>query len=233
MSSWQLIHQRGSPCYAGGRTSAPTTIYIYMRFHSHTISLISALDCFGTISAFISTWLYARISIFAWPIGLVAMIIDTGLYFKKGIYGDVFLQLIYIITTFYGWWQWLYGGEKRTKLPITSVTPKAAMTLTGISLIGVAILVFCLKNYTNSQIPYWDAATTTICLIAQWMMCRKIIQCWVLWFITDASYAILYFYKHIPYHAGLQIIYLVMAVVGYLNWRKFSRLCQVDCVDLT
>lgn len=202
-----------------------------MKFHFHTFSLIGALDFLGTVSAFASTWFYTRINALAWPIGLIAIIIDTGLYFKKGIYGDVFLQFIYIGITFYGWWQWLYGGEKRTKLPVTSISPKMAMILSGISLISVVILTFLLKNYTNSQIPYWDAVTTTICLIAQWMTCRKIIQCWILWFIADASYAILYFYKHIPYHAGLQVVYLSMAVVGYLHWRK-TKLTQDDEAEL-
>mgnify|MGYP000713545896 CR=1 FL=1 len=68
--------------------------------------------------------------------------------------------------------------------------------------------------------PYLDATTTVLSLIAQWMVCKKIIENWILWFVVDAIYVFLYFYKDIPAHGVLLIIYLGLAVAGFIRWRK-------------
>src|SRR5262249_54177869 len=88
-----------------------------------------------------------------------------------------------------------------------------------IALLGILLMAQGLKWTTDSTIPYWDASTTILSLIAQWLLCIKIIHCWILWFIVDALIAILQFYKGLPFHSALHWLYLFMAVVGYYRWR--------------
>jgi len=59
-----------------------------------------------------------------------------------------------------------------------------------------------------------------VSLIAQWLMCRKIIETWSLWFFVDACYVGMHYLKGIPMHALVSCIYLGMAIVGYLLWQK-------------
>lgn len=185
--------------------------------------MIHYLDFIGAIFAFISTIAYIRISPLAWPIGLIAIGIDIFLYWQKGIYGDMALQSIYLSMTFYGWYSWLFGGINKSELPITSLTPILAKLLAITAVIATTITFILLKELTNSQIPLLDATTTILSLIAQWLICRKIIQCWHLWFIIDALYCGLYIFKGIPAHASLQIMYLGMAIAGYYSWRKQKK----------
>lgn len=178
------------------------------------------LDVIGTIFGFMSTICYIRINPLAWPIGLVAIICDMILFAKKGIYGDLGLNGIYLIMTIYGWYNWKFGGTNKTELPITNITPAIIKQLRIITLTGIILLALILKFFTNSQVPYLDAITTILSLVAQWLICRKIIQCWHLWFLVDAIYVGLYFYKGIPAHAFLNIVYLSMAITGYYSWKK-------------
>lgn len=184
------------------------------------MTYIHVLDFVGSIFSFLSTICYIRISTLAWPLGLVSICIDIVLYSRKGIYGDVGLHCIYLCMTFYGWWQWKHGGKNRTQLPITNLDYKNSLFLALLFLVGVIGLSSFLRFYTDSQVPYWDAITTCLSLVAQWLTCRKIIQTWHLWFIVDALFAGMYAYKGIPFHASLQLFYLGLAVVGYLNWKK-------------
>ena len=77
-----------------------------------------------------------------------------------------------------------------------------------LSIGGIFATAQLLKNFTDSQIPYLDAITTVLSWIAQWMICKKIIETWFLWFVVDVIYVGLYFYKGIPAHGILLMIYL-------------------------
>jgi nicotinamide mononucleotide transporter len=181
---------------------------------------MNILDIIGAACAFLATIAYIKISLWAWSIGLVAILVDIFLYYQKGIYGDMLLQLIYLIFTLYGWYQWKFGGNKHQGLPITSINAKQVLLLIFIAIVGTYTIFYGLCNYTDSQIPFWDAITTTLSLIAQWMVCRKIIENWFLWLVVDSMYLGIYFHKNIPMHALLQLIYFAMAIIGYWYWRK-------------
>ena len=182
--------------------------------------MIELLDLSGSVLAFTSTVFYVRINPLAWPVGLLAILIDISLYFKKGLFGDTCLNGVYFILTLYGWYRWKFGGKSRSELPISSINKKLALKLLLIASIGIYAAFFILSRYTNSKVPLWDATTTILSLIAEWMICNKIIQNWILWFLVDSMYVGLYFYKGIPIHGTLNIIYLFMAVSGYLKWKK-------------
>ncbi len=182
--------------------------------------MIETLDITAATFGFIATIFYIKINKHAWPLSLVAILIGMFLYMHKGLYGDFMLHCIYLISIFYGWYEWRHGGKDKKEIPISSLSAKLTLLLTIIAIVGIAGLSAFLKYKTNSQVPYLDATTTILSLIAQWMICRKIIQCWFLWFFVDFMFTGLYFYKGLPAHGVLNTIYLGMAVAGYINWRR-------------
>ncbi|MCK4608783.1 MAG: nicotinamide mononucleotide transporter [Gammaproteobacteria bacterium] len=181
--------------------------------------MISIFDLFGAVCSFTSTIFYMRINVLAWPIGLLSSSINIFLCLNKALYGDAGLHGIYLILTLYGWYQWKFGGQNHAELPISTISRQLFSKLMVIALIAIFSLVLVLKHYTNSQIPVWDATTTVLSLIAQWLMCRKIIETWVLWFFIDAMYGGIYIFKGLPFHGGLQLIYVGMAVIGFWHWK--------------
>lgn len=187
------------------------------------ITLINSLDIIGAIFSFISTIFYIRASTHAWPVGLIAISMNIFLYVMTGLYADVAKENIYWISSIMGWYWWLRGGTNKEKLPITHLTAQHGLVLSTIAGFSICILTFILIHFTNSQVPYWDAITTVLSLTAQWLICRKIIECWILWFIVDALYTGLYFYKGLPAHGVLLVVYTVMAIIGYAVWSAQSR----------
>ncbi len=177
-----------------------------------------SLDISGAICDFIATVLYAKASIYAWPIGIISIFVNGWLYFKGGLYGDMTIQAVYLVSSLYGWYEWLYGGKEHHELTVSYITFKHAALLTLIGACGFVASVFLLTHYTHSQVPYWDAATAVLSLLAQWLMCRKIIETWIVWFVVDAMYVFLYFYKNMPAHSIILFIYLGLAIVGYVRW---------------
>lgn len=185
-------------------------------------SLIHPMDIAGSIFSLLSTVYYVKADKLAWPFGLVAILINIFLYGITGIYGDTVLEFIYLLSTFYGWYYWTKGKNKKA-LPITNITFQHSLILIILSTISIYVVSKCLIHFTNSQVPYWDAITTVLSLCAQWLTCRKIIQTWIVWFIVDAMYVGLYFYKGIPAHSILLLIYLGLAIAGYLRWYRLMK----------
>ncbi len=178
------------------------------------------LDPLGSILSVISTIFYVRASQLAWPIGLLATCVNGSLYFITGLYADMSLEGIYFISMFYGWYQWRYGGKKKTEKKIGNLSLAHGFILLIIGLVTFTLVAYLLGHYTPSKVPYWDAGTTVISLIAQWLTCRKIIETWIVWFVVDGMYVYLYFHKGIPFHALHSLLYLGMAVAGYAYWQR-------------
>ncbi|PMB55017.1 nicotinamide riboside transporter PnuC [Coxiella endosymbiont of Rhipicephalus microplus] len=183
--------------------------------------LLHILDIAGAIFSFFSTVFYVKAYKWAWTLGTIATVINIVLYGLTGIYGDMALTGIYFLSMFYGWYQWTRHKKSET-LVITNLTVSLALILSVVAFFGTLIMAELLKHFTNSQVPYIDSITTILSLIAQWMICKKMIETWFLWFVVDALYVGLYFYKGIPAHSILWVIYLGMAIAGYLHWWKFK-----------
>lgn len=179
------------------------------------------LDILGSLFSFLATIYYIKANKVAWPISFMAILCNCVLYFYLGIYGESALEILYLCSIFYGWYLWARGNNEQTdSIPITNIQLNHLILLIILGALGFFLLSYSLVHFTNSKVPYLDAITTVISLIAQWLICRKIIECWIAWFMVDAIYIGLYLYKGIPAHCVLLTVYLFMAVLGYVHWRK-------------
>ena len=77
-----------------------------------------------------------------------------------------------------------------------------------------------LTNFTDSTVPYIDAFTTSLSIVAMWMLARKYVEQWLVWIVVDAVSAGLYFYKGIPFYGVLYAIYTAVAYFGYRRWLR-------------
>lgn len=182
------------------------------------------LDFFGACFSLISTYFFIRIDKRAWSIGSLAVILNIWLYFQKGIYADMILESGYLVTLLFGWRMW--NKEKtQTKPAIQSLNVLQGLLITLVFMLLFISIYLMLIYFTDSTVPFLDALTTALSLIAQGLMCFKFIETWIIWFIVDAIYAVLYAQKEIPFHCLLMIIYTLMAGSGFYHWTKL-RIAQ-------
>lgn len=162
----------------------------------------------------------ARQHVWNWPIG-VANVVLLGLVFMAvGLYADAALQVIYVILGLYGWWQWLYGGAGRTRLTVRRTGRAEWAVLAGSGIVTVAALTFALAAWTDSTVPFWDALTTALSLVATYGQTRKLVESWWLWIAADLVYIPLYAYKGLYLTSALYVIFLALCVSGLLAWRS-------------
>ena len=179
------------------------------------------IEIFGMLSALLYLYFSIKQNIFLWPLGIITSALYIYVFFVSKFYADMGLQVYYLVISIYGWYYWIYGKKKETgKLPVTVLNFK----LWVLSLIAIAVLflfiVFILKKFTDSELPYWDSFTTSASIVATWMLAKKKIDNWLLWIVVDSVSAGLYWHKELYVTFVLFIVYTTMAVVGYIQWRK-------------
>jgi len=98
---------------------------------------------------------------------------------------------------------------------------KQAIVLTVISAALVATIGYVLANYTNSATPpYLEALASSLSIVATWMLARKILEQWLVWIFVNLFSAVLNFWCGIYLYSALFVVYGVMSVVGWFNWKN-------------
>lgn len=179
------------------------------------------LDTLGTILGFIYLILEFRTSVWMWVVGSIMPAIYIVVLYKAGIYADCGMEVYYFLAGIYGLIIWLRGKTETGTIVSISHTPRKLWPRLSLLFIilFVAIAAF-LRECTDSRVPYIDSFTTTLSIIAMWMLSRKYIEQWWVWFVVDAVSSGLYIYKGIYGRSILYAIYTIMAIYGWYTWQK-------------
>ncbi len=162
--------------------------------------------------------------ILTWPTGLLTSLLYIVVFFQSGFYADMGLQVYYVAISIYGWYFWLRGSNKKAASGETvrpGKIPKKALIYSIFATIAIYFgLLFILLNFTDSTVPYMDSLTTALSITATWMLAKKYIEHWLIWIFVDLLSAGLYAYKELWPTVVLFVVYTLMAVLGYKEWKK-------------
>jgi len=180
---------------------------------------MNALEYVAAFFGIVSVYLSVKQNIWSWPTAIVNVGLYTFVFHASRLYADMGLQVIYVIVSFYGWYQWLYGGKNRTELKVSRTPPKLAVILACIGVSFALLLGTVLHRTTNAALPYLDSLTTSTSLVAQWMMTKKLLENWIVWVAVDVVYIGMFISRSLYPTAGLYLVFLVLSVTGYRQWR--------------
>ena len=196
--------------------------------HLHSSDLLGFVsanwkEILGFLTGAVCVWLLVKENIWNWPIGIANNIFYIVIFTQSGLYADAGLQFVYIAISIYGWWNWLHGGRNRSELNVTRVTPSSLSGYLAIAGCSTAVLFWILHRFTDSTVPLADGLTTALFLTAQYMMSRKVVENWWFWIVGDTLAIALYIYKHLYLTSALYAIFLVMCIMGLVEWQKSAR----------
>lgn len=178
------------------------------------------IEIAASVIGIIGVWLTAKENILCWPAGLINVILSLYVFFNSRLYADVLLQVFYLVMTLYGWYNWLYGGEKRSKLKIRKINKTELISILIIGFTAAFITGWLFSRFTNASLPYIDSLVFVWGVIGTWAMGRKIIEHWIIWIINDLICVGIYAYKELYAFTILYLIFSILAVYGLLTWKK-------------
>jgi nicotinamide mononucleotide transporter len=194
---------------------------------------MSLVEWGGVVTTLLCVVLLIKNNIMTWPIGITSVLLYGWVFYQSSLYANMWLQLLYYLPMqIIGWYWWLRGGpKKQDDLPITRCGPLA---LSGWLLASLPLAAFWgyLIHRSASQTPLLivslDAWTTAASVIGQYLMTRKYIENWIVWFLADVIYTFLLFPMQKLYPTTLlYFILTLMAVQGYRDWLRLMRQQEV------
>jgi nicotinamide mononucleotide transporter len=177
-------------------------------------------EILGFVTGAASVLLAVRESAWNWPVGIANNIFFLILFWRAKLYADAVLQIVYIVISVFGWWNWVFGGAGRTELPISRTRFATGILLATVTAVATTLLAIALHRFTDSSVPFWDGITTALSLTAQYMLSRKLLENWWVWMTADGIYVALYCYKSLYLTGVLYSVFFAMCIAGYVGWRR-------------
>ena len=186
------------------------------------------LEILGTFVGIIYLVLEYRASIYLWIAGTIMPAIYIFVYYDAGLYADCGINVYYLLAAVYGWIVWKFGAKRngsklQAELPITHMPKDKILSLSVIFVIAWLAIAYLLANYTNSDVVWLDSFTTALSIIGMWLLAHKHLEQWITWIAVDVVSAGLYVYKELYFTAVLYAIYAIIAIFGYLKWKRMMQ----------
>lgn len=184
----------------------------------------SALELISFVLSITTVVLNIRQNPWAWFFAIASSAMYGIVFFGSRLYGDMGLQVVFIIMAMWGWYLWLYGGDKHEALIVSrSSNIGWAWGIAG-WIAGFAILALFLDHYTDSDVPNIDGFLTAGSLLGTLLLSRKKVENWIVWMVVDILYVGLYIHKGLHLTAVLYALFVVLAAIGLVTWyRESSR----------
>ena len=161
-------------------------------------------------------------NVLVFPTGMICTAIFVYLLLKWGLLGDMIINGYYFIMSIYGWHLWTRKKDGKTVIPISKTTKKQHLISLGIFIITFVFvfIVYAAFDKFNHWSAYLDTITTALFFVAMWLMAKRKIENWIYWIIGDIITVPLYFYKGLTFSSILYFVLTIIAIYGYLAWKK-------------
>ena len=195
--------------------------FLFSQYFSYSPSFIY-LELFAVIMNIISVFYAKRNNILVYPTGLIGTGIFVYILLNFSLLGDTIINAYFFSMSIYGWYFW---SRKKDEVFINQVSTINRNEIKYLFILAISSLIFIYFVYDyfdkwNNWTAYVDNITTAIFFVAMWLMARRKIESWIFWIIGDLITVPLYFYKGLTISSIQYIIFLILAVLGYISWKK-------------
>lgn len=200
---------------------SPIFDFLFSQYSDYE-TLDIALEIVAVIFGLLSVWFSKQNNIWVYPTGMISTSIYVYLLFKWGLLGDMMINGYYFIMSIYGWYIWTRKVDATHFTPISTTTFREHW----ISVcIFIATAIFVIAVYETfdkweSWVSYVDILTTAVFFVGMWLMAKRKIENWIYWIVGDLISVPLYFYKGFTFTSLQYLIFTVVAIYGYLAWKK-------------
>jgi nicotinamide mononucleotide transporter len=186
----------------------------------------SWLELTGVVTGLICVYLAAVNNIWNWPFAIISTGIYIFIFAEAALYADMGQNAYLLGINIYGWYYWSQQPLNAPKVPVIRINRKqisvlllTAATVTpalGFLLVSMSSIL----HYQPAAFPYLDSFCTVVSLTAQVFMARKVLENWLIWIFVDVIYVGIYLSKGLQPTAFMFGVYALLALMGYLDWRK-------------
>lgn len=180
----------------------------------------SLLEIVAVIFGILSVWFARKENIWVYPTGIINVLIYVYLCFYAGLYADMGINAFYFMMSVFGWYNWSKRDKGLQHVPITTLNIRSWLLNLAMTVTAFVLIYFVLSKYTDSTVPLFDSFTTALFIVGMWLMAIKKIENWLFWILGDFLVIPLFASKGLVFTSLQYIVFLIIAILGYLEWRK-------------
>ena len=158
-----------------------------------------------------------------WPLAAVSSVLYFFLFWNQRLYGGALLQVLFVVLALWGWSVWLRGVEG-APLPVTRMPSHQHLVLALSGSVLWLATASALLNFTDTDVPWWDAFPTAFSLIGQYLLAHKRLENWIVWVSVNIVAAGLFAWKALWLTTLLYLMFVVLSAVGWRTWAKRLQL---------
>lgn len=195
------------------------------------------LEWIAIIAAVAEVLLARANKVLLYPAGILSTAIYMYLFLRPEtkLYADAILNVYYLVMSIYGWVLWSKRNEGGA-LTISTTNTKEKIITFVISIGGWGVLYvlltrifpLMLPGYTPSNVAVFDALLSATAWAGMWLLAKRKLENWLLLNLSNLIAIPVYFYKGMPFTACLTIFLFIVAIFGYIGWRKQYRLQHIN-----
>jgi len=183
---------------------------------------MTPFEIVAVVVSFAGIWLTASRRMLCWPVSLVACALYFKLFLDVRLYADMVLQALFGIAILYGWIAWARGKDDAGEVVVAPLRPMRALLGLAAGAAGAVTIGWFTSHHTDAALPWMDAGLSSFSLVAQYWTARRHAESWLLWIGVDTLYVGMFLVKGLALTAGLYAAMIVLAVLGYRQWRRAS-----------
>ncbi|MCB9316985.1 MAG: nicotinamide mononucleotide transporter [Lewinellaceae bacterium] len=183
--------------------------------------LATTLLEFIAVAFGIASVIFSRLeNILVYPTGLVNTIIYIYLSVVAGLYAEAGVNFYYTVMSIWGWLMWARKKDGETVLHITRSSTREWLQAIAFFAGCWLLLFLALQHWTDSTVPLADGFASAAAYTGMLLMTRKKLENWLWWILTNMAAMPLYFIKGFVFTSFQYLVFLLLAILGYLEWRR-------------
>ena len=187
---------------------------------------LAILNFISGVAGVFCVFLCARASVSNFAFGLVNTVVYIVYLAYWRIYGTMCLELfLYLPMGVIGWRHW--AGHRDAGRQETTIARRLSLwqsALVGGLVIAGTVAGQAILNSLGGTVAWLDAATVAIGIAATALQTFRYREQYALWLVTDVVTVAMYVVHFDPVYLTKRIIYLIVAVIGFVHWLRLSRL---------
>ncbi|MBC7555938.1 MAG: nicotinamide mononucleotide transporter [Chryseobacterium sp.] len=205
----------------------------YESYNNFHIFLESTAAIFGILSVYFSV----KKNIWVYPTGIVSTILYVYILFDFGLLGDMMINFYYTVMSIYGWILWSKSSKDHIHISVSKTGKNDWYLVTFLFVIslGLVTLVYYFKPYIDNHFSmqnvnlglyhldwanWLDVFTTAVFLVGMYLMAKRKLENWIFWIVGDFIVVPMMVYKGLGITSVQYFVFAIMAVYGYLEWKK-------------
>ncbi|MDO4881544.1 MAG: nicotinamide riboside transporter PnuC [Capnocytophaga sp.] len=221
--------------------------WFFEQYKETPIHLI-VIEIIGVVFGLTSVIFSKKRNIWVYPTGIVSTLIFVYLLWINRLFGDMLINAYYTIMSVYGWIIWAKSSKDNIHIEISKTTKKDIVISLGLAVFSCLFVmgVYYLKPYINNNFSWegislgfqhfiwqdWvDILTTSIFLVGMWLMAKRKLENWIYWIIGDIISVPLYYHKGLIFSSFQYIIFTIIAILAYIEWKKHYAKQQAKLVE--